>query len=116
MTDSFYTQAEQDKMDALENDGIVVNWLSGSCPVQGDGWIDGHAFYFRARGDQWSIEVTDHIVPETSGIWKFQTPPPATWGYGEDYGDFPDAGYMPFIEALGFIEQSAASFRKYLAE
>lgn len=36
---------------------IEYTELGGACPVQADGAIDGHPFYFRYRGDQWSLTI-----------------------------------------------------------
>ena len=64
---SFYSDIEQSKMDALAKDGILVEWLSGLCPVQGDGWIDEkHAFYFHARHDEWKMRITKGEASVTS--------------------------------------------------
>lgn len=37
-------------------DGCQID-ISGGCPVQGFGTVDGHPCYFRARGEGWSFEV-----------------------------------------------------------
>ncbi len=36
---------------------IVYTELGGACPVQAEGTIDGHPFYFRFRGDEWSLTI-----------------------------------------------------------
>ncbi len=77
---------------------IVIEYLGGNCPVQGEGTIDGKPFYFRARGDCWRLGIGgDPVVsPE--------------WEYGEDYGTWPDAGWMTAEEAEQFLRQAAKRF------
>ncbi len=82
--------------------------LSGRCPVQGFGEVDGHGWYFRARGESWSFDINrgigDDIMEDTwSTLWRTEG----------DYGEQKwDAGYMADDEAWGFVEASIAKFRK----
>lgn len=109
MIDEFYSPEEAAKIESLKADGISVLWLSGLCPVQSQGLIDGHPYYWRARGDEWSVQIAheksfnveDAITLDMSKIWV----------YREEYGVVPDAGYMPFIEALQFIEKAVNKWR-----
>lgn len=79
---------------------IAIAWLGGNCPVQAEGTINGKEFYFRARGDEWSLRIggTDVVsAPE--------------WRYSEDYGDDPfAAGWMTEDEARGFIAKAAGLY------
>jgi hypothetical protein len=36
---------------------IIYTELGGACPVQAEGTINGHPFYFRYRGDEWSLTI-----------------------------------------------------------
>lgn len=36
---------------------IVVKYIGGACPVQAEGTVDGIPFYFRARGNGWSLSI-----------------------------------------------------------
>lgn len=36
---------------------VKIDMLGGNCPVQAEGTIDGDPFYFRARGEHWSMSV-----------------------------------------------------------
>lgn len=38
---------------------LKINYLGGKCPVQSEGQFDEYSYYFRSRGQHWSIEVTD---------------------------------------------------------
>jgi len=105
----FYSKSEQAKIDQLAKDGVLVEWLAGLCPVQGNVWIDEkHAFYFRARHDEWSVSITEDEAYDLDEALNDSGTKEYTGKYGQD----PEAGYMPFIEALGFIEKSVSMFRE----
>lgn len=110
MSLDFYSAEERDKINALHGKGIYVYWLSGLCPVQAQGWVDGMPFYFRARGDQWTMAIHETVTMNID----LAVGDDGNWTYGETYGIVPDAGYMPFIEALCFIETSVERFRKQM--
>lgn len=84
----------------ISRNGYVLNWLGGSCPVQAEGSIDGHPLYFRARGARWSLEIG-----KTKG-----NEPPLFW-HVEDYGTWPDAGYMSDEIALEMIDKAIQEYR-----
>ncbi len=89
--------------------GIVPRYLGGNCPVQGEGTIDGEPYYFRARGEHWSIEIGGGFVLEDAekGI------PGIGFYHEEEWGDGPyDAGWMPDDVARQMIEKAAAIFRR----
>lgn len=79
----------------MEQPIIEIDYLGGNCPVQAEGTIDGQPFYFRARGDSWSL-----------GIGGDPVGAPA-WERDEVYGVWPDAGWMSEQEAMAFIEAAA---------
>ena len=80
----------------MNNPFIRIDTFGGNCPVQAEGTIDGKPFYFRARGDHWSMSIGGEDI--------FFAP---DWFYEEDYGDAEyAAGWMPMHEALGFIAQA----------
>lgn len=85
---------------------IEITMIGGNCPVQAEGTIDDEPFYFRARGQGWSLSVGgDDVMMDPK------------WHHSEQYGDGPfDAGWMPEDEALAFIEQSATAFAAWAAE
>lgn len=85
---------------------LEIHWLSGSCPLQSEGRVNGHPYYFRARGAAWRMEIAEHP-------WTY-APGDNAWTYSEPYGDGPfDAGWMSEKEAMAFITTTA---RKWLQE
>jgi hypothetical protein len=86
--------------------------LDGYAPVQGFGVVDGHAWYFRARGTGWSFEVAEpaevdwtavDIGQEVAG-WRTQD---EAWSE-EKFA----ASYMPYATAWAIIQQCIARFRQ----
>lgn len=81
--------------------------IGGHCPVQGEGICDGHPWYFRARGERWAIWFAEREGADPIDVGFDE----AGWSTGGDYGQWPDAGYMPDDVAWSLIEQSIESFR-----
>lgn len=78
---------------------IEIDWLGGNCPVQAEGTVDGEPFYFRARGEHWSMGIGGEPVGYPA--WKIK----------ENYpGDQFAAGWMAEDEARTFIEKAAAAW------
>lgn len=94
---------------------IFTEPISGKCPVQAEGTINGHEFYFRSRGGGWALHVS-----RAGGdpLDKFQ------WHHYEDYPGTKDetpvemyggkiyfsAGWAGDAECLDFIQRAAAKF------
>ena len=79
---------------------IVIRELGGQCPVQGNGTIGGIEFYFRARGEWWTLGIGGDPVLEPD------------WYHEEQYSNFDKtndphdmfaAGHMLYEEAAGFL-------------
>lgn len=85
----------------MSDAGVLIIHLGGNCPVQAEGTVDGEPFYFRARGERWSMSVGgDDVVGAPD------------WYYEEPYGDRPyAAGWMSEYEARRFIEEAADRWR-----
>jgi hypothetical protein len=77
-----------------------VHHLGGLCPVQAEGTVNGHRFFFRARGARWRMYVAgqpgEHTDPMGKDGWLFEEP----------YGTWPDAGYMDQSTAQACIQRS----------
>lgn len=72
-----------------------IDMIGGFCPVQAEGSVGDKKFYFRARGQQWSVGVGDDPVASPD------------WRYSERYGeDLFDAGWMTVAEARDFIDKA----------
>ena len=92
---------------------IDIEWLGGNCPVQAEGTIDGKRFYFRARGEHWSLT----IHPTASGEYLKWDDDQQAWEHEEEWGDGPfDAGWMPEEVAKRMIETGAMHYRASLKE
>lgn len=102
----------------MSNSGIVINTLGGNCPVQADGEIDGVPFYFRARGERWSIEIglgnTSAILDSMKVGKEARAVVEAlgAWEYGETWpGGQYAAGWMTEDEARACVEIGARAWR-----
>lgn len=85
----------------MAKDEVSIDWIGGNCPVQAEGRIDNKPFYFRARGQHWSIGVGGEPVDHPA------------WSYDEDYGDDQHAaGWMEIPVALELINKAATLYRK----
>lgn len=109
IADSSKMVLDLDKLEALADAELPVSitGIGGNCPVQAEGTIDGAPFYFRARGEHWSIEIGGGFVLEDTakGI------PGEGFYLEEEWGDGPfSAGWMPEEEAKALIYRSARAF------
>lgn len=77
--------------------------LSGWTPVQAEGRVDGHYFYFRARGSYWRFELGGSEQGSRSPRWWHEESWPSITGF--------EAGYMSDEEAVGCILKSIDLFR-----
>ena len=82
--------------------GIAIDTFGGNCPVQMDGTIDGKCFYFRARGAHWSFGVGEDPGDAIDGTLFY---------HDQEYGEWPDAGWMTRVEAAGFVLAAAELWR-----
>lgn len=78
---------------------IKIDMIGGNCPVQAEGKINGEPFYFRARGEHWSMSIGGTDVVGNPH-----------WYYEEDFGVWPDAGWMTEKQAREFISEAAQKF------
>jgi hypothetical protein len=78
-------------------------WMYGECPVQAEGAIGGEPFYFRSRGNRWSLEVGTR---DGDGEPAFR--------YEEPYGDEPYvAGWIWHHEALALLARGFAVYHQW---
>lgn len=100
---------------------------SGKCPVQADGRINGHPFYFRSRGAHWALHINPRKEdPVDYCAWSLD--PDRHWYHIEEYKGvmaFRDdeindgkkfaAGWAEPDECLQFIERAAQIWLKEMA-
>lgn len=79
---------------------LIIEQIGGNCPVQAEGLIDDQPFYFRARGEHWSIGIGGDVVGDPD------------WYHEEEYpgGEYA-AGWMSEDEARAFIRKGAELYR-----
>jgi hypothetical protein len=100
--------------DALEPiPGCKITWLAGMCPLQGEGQIDGRAFYFRSRHEHWGLSLSVSQDQDTTGVSLGWT---EGYVYSERYGRIGqhDAGYMSIGEGVASIVRAARCMQKLL--
>ncbi|AQQ02408.1 hypothetical protein B0E33_01385 [Roseibium algicola] len=95
---------------------VVIDYLGGNCPVQAEGKIDGEPFYFRARGNSWSLSIGSEENDNSSvGIYGKDVVGNPSWYYEEEYGTGPyDAGWMNMDVARQMIEKAAKLWREII--
>jgi hypothetical protein len=82
-------------------------------PVQAEGTVAGHAFYFRSRGDTWQFTVAEREGDDPSELAEVDVAEGAAWyRSGTLPGRF-DASWMPVQKAKTLINYCA---RAYAAE
>lgn len=84
--------------------------LWGNCPVQAEGQIGPHPFYFRARHEAWSFGLSEDPAVDGSDVYVTTESQFVAEG---DYGTTPfAAGYMPEADAITLIQRSAEEYRR----
>jgi uncharacterized protein (TIGR02996 family) len=84
-------------------------WLGGQAPVQGEGCIGRHAFYFRARGNAWSFGLSENPAIDPSAV---EDTSEGTFALEAAYGEMPfAASYMPVRDALAILRRCGQRYR-----
>lgn len=97
-------------MDNARMEGLEGR-LGGQAPVQGCGHVDGYPWYFRARGDGWSLEIVDDksIDSECLPLVPFAA---CGWLVEGEWGEGFAASYMPVDTAWNLILEAVSAFRQ----
>ena len=72
--------------------------MYGQAPVQAFGEVGGREFYFRARNNEWSCELSD-------GQGQLPSDGQASSDGFIRKGKYSNAGYMPLRDALKIIDR-----------
>jgi uncharacterized protein (TIGR02996 family) len=89
---------------------LRLDTLWCQAPVQADGAVGPHPFYFRARFRQWSFAVSEDPSVDASDVYHT-----SERGFALEcrYGDSPfAASYIPHQEAITIIRRCAEEYRK----
>jgi len=79
-------------------------------PVQAEGTVAGHSFYFRARGDSWKFTVAEREGDEPVELDEAEVAPGLAWiRSGTVPGEFA-ASWMPLEDARSIINECARAF------
>ncbi|MBY3441807.1 hypothetical protein [Rhizobium laguerreae] len=89
------------KLETMPNFTMVE--LAGSCPVQAQGHVDGHYWYFRARGAEWRLEIGGNENGTKAPGWWHGEEWPTDDGFG--------AGYLTDEEAIACILRAVELYR-----
>lgn len=79
--------------------------MYGQAPVQAFGEVDGREFYFRARHNEWSCEVSD-------GAGQLPSDGQAADDGFIRKGKYTNASYMPLRDALKIIDRCMRNYFK----
>lgn len=94
---------------SYEAEGVELESISGWCPVQAFGTVDGQAFYFRARGSAWRVEIGGKPEPE------HEMPDAVHWSCGAPYGEPYEAGWMCPEHTRLCLDAAFAAYRARVA-
>lgn len=90
--------------------GVHVDMFGGNCPVQAEGWFEAdgnkHRFYFRARGQSVTCDVT--IDPSKGDPLSLKND--EVWHWGFSYGKAFHAGWIEPEFALGCLAEAYSLF------
>ena len=87
-------------VDAMSEDyTYITDSLEGHCPIQGTGTVQGRGWYFRARGEHWSLRIW-HDKEFEGSVFSVE----ASWG--DPYA----AGWMSQEHARLLIEVAMQTY------
>lgn len=71
---------------------LQIHSIGGVCPLQAEGTIENKPFFFRARGNRWTLGIGGEPVLKPESFYS---------------GSIPDAGWMSEAAARELIETTA---------
>ena len=89
---------------------LEYKFTSDPAPVQAEGTIAGHAFYFRARGETWAFTVAERPDDDPTGLTEMDAAMGRAWyRSGTVPGRFA-ASWMPRDQAVSIIKACAEAY------
>ena len=92
---------------------LDYHFTCDAAPVQAEGTLDGHPFYFRARGDQWTFSLAEEPGLDPVHIDSAERAVRCGYFLAAQYGapgSFA-ASYMPLAEARDLIGECVRRYR-----
>lgn len=103
-------RSHSDPPRTLRDEGLaLIGDIAGQAPVQADGRVRGHPFYFRAKWEHWTFTACVSADIDASCI----NPPADEDGFFRDgdyrgfylSGEYPEASFMRYDDAEAIIRQ-----------
>jgi hypothetical protein len=93
---------------------LTIQFTCLAAPVQAEGVVAGHPFYFRSRGEIWELTIADRVEDDPALLDPQRTAAGLLWYRSGVVAGGPfAASYLPIDEARSIINDCA---RAYLAE
>lgn len=86
---------------------LTFRFTTTAAPVQAEGTVDGHAFYFRARNESWEFAVSADRAVDPASIQSEEHGFYRTAVYA---GGPSAASYLPLPEAEALIRRCASEY------
>ena len=92
---------------------LDYHFTCDAAPVQGEGTLNGHPFYFRARGDQWTFSLAEEPGLDPVFIDSAESALGRGYFLEGQYGPPGSfaASYLPLAEARMLIDECARRYR-----
>ena len=93
---------------------VTIQFTCAVAPVQAEGTVAGRAYYFPARGEQWSFTIAERPDDDPAALGPDDAAAGTAWyRSGTVSGGRFAASYLPLHEARSLIHECA---RAYLNE
>lgn len=92
---------------------LAYRFTCDAAPVQAEGTVGGHPFYFRARGDAWTFSLAEEPGLDPASIDSAESAVGRGYFLAAQYGaprSFA-ASYMPLAEARNLIRECVRRYR-----
>ena len=92
---------------------LDYTFTCNAAPVQAEGTLDGHPFYFRARGAEWTFSLAEEPGLDPSCIDSPESAAGRGYFLAEQYGEPGSfaASYLELAEARDLIDDCARRYR-----